>query len=101
MPGVSCSTRTLSCGMWDLVLQLEVEPGPPALGGRSLSHWTTSVCAACSVAVVSDSCHPMDCSPPGSSVHGFSQQEYWSGLLFFLQGIFATQGLNPVSCIGG
>ena len=25
---------------------------------------------------------PMDCSPPGSSVHGFSRQEYWSGLLF-------------------
>ena len=22
---------------------------------------------------------PMDCSPPGSSVHGFSRQEYWSG----------------------
>ena len=28
-------------------------------------------------------CHPMDCSPPGSSVHGiFSKQEYWSGLPF-------------------
>ena len=26
-------------------------------------------------------CSPMDCSPPGSSVHGgFSRQEYWSGL---------------------
>ena len=23
---------------------------------------------------------PMDCSPPGSSVHGFSSQEYWSGV---------------------
>ena len=23
-------------------------------------------------------CDPMDCSPPGSSVHGFSRQEYWS-----------------------
>ena len=27
-------------------------------------------------------CKPMDCSPPGSSVHGFSRQEYWSGLPF-------------------
>ena len=26
---------------------------------------------------------------------GFSRQEYWSGLLFLLQGIFLTQGLNP------
>ena len=25
-------------------------------------------------------CDPMDCSPPGSSDHGFSRQEYWSGL---------------------
>ena len=24
--------------------------------------------------------NPMDCSPPGSSVHEFSRQEYWSGL---------------------
>ena len=36
----------------------------------------------------------MDCSPPGSSVHEISQQEYWSGCYFFLQGIFQTQGLN-------
>ena len=25
-------------------------------------------------------CDPMDCSPPGSSVHGILWQEYWSGL---------------------
>ena len=25
-------------------------------------------------------CGPMDCSPPGCSVHGMSRQEYWSGL---------------------
>ena len=24
---------------------------------------------------------PTDCSLPGSSIHGISQQEYWSGLL--------------------
>ena len=27
-------------------------------------------------------CDPMDCSLPGSSVHGFSRQEYWSGFPF-------------------
>ena len=37
----------------------------------------------------------MDCSPPGSSVRGILQQEYWSGLPFLLQGIFLAQGLNP------
>ena len=25
-------------------------------------------------------CDPVDCSLPGSSVHGFSRKEYWSGL---------------------
>ena len=24
-------------------------------------------------------CEPMDCSPPSSSVQGFSRQEYWNG----------------------
>ena len=28
---------------------------------------------------------PMDCSLPGSSVHGFSRQEYWSGVPYLLQ----------------
>ena len=27
-------------------------------------------------------CDPMDCSPPGSSVHGILQAKYWSGLPF-------------------
>ena len=27
-------------------------------------------------------CDPVDCSPLGSSVHGISRQEYWSGLPF-------------------
>ena len=41
-------------------------------------------------------CDPMDCSPPGSSVHGISQARILElGCHFFLQGIFLTQGLNP------
>ena len=27
-------------------------------------------------------CDPVDCNPPGSSVHGILQQECWSGLPF-------------------
>ena len=40
---------------------------------------------------------PMDCSPPGSSVHGLSQAKILEGVgcHFLLQGIFLTQGLNP------
>ena len=35
------SMRTLSCSIWDLVPWPGIEPGPPALGTWSLSHWTT------------------------------------------------------------
>ena len=40
-------------------------------------------------------CNPMDCSPPGSSVHGIFQARIIGvGCHFLFQGIFPTQGLN-------
>ena len=48
--------------------------------------------------VVSNSLHPMDCSPWGSSVHGiFSRQEYWSGLPFPSPGDLPEPGIQPGS----
>ena len=46
-----------------------------------------------SCSVMSDSCNPTDCSPPGSSVHGTLQARIleWVGILL---GIFPTQGPN-------
>ena len=41
-------------------------------------------------------CNPMDCGPPGSSVHGiFSRQEYWSGLPFPSPGDLPDPGIEP------
>ena len=41
-------------------------------------------------------CHPMDCSPPGSSVHEDSPGKNTGvGCHALLHGIFPTQGLNP------
>ena len=41
-------------------------------------------------------CDPMNCSPPGSSVHRDSPLKYTGvGCHAFLQGIFPTQGSNP------
>ena len=41
-------------------------------------------------------CNPMDCRPPGSSVHGDSPgKNNGVGCHALLQGIFLTQGLNP------
>ena len=41
-------------------------------------------------------CHPMDCGPPGSSVHGDSPgKNTGESSYVLLQGIFPTQGLKP------
>ena len=40
-------------------------------------------------------CDPMDCSPPGSSVHGILQARILESCHSLLQGIFLTQGSNP------
>ena len=39
---------------------------------------------------------PMDCSPPGSSVHGISQAEYWSGLPFSFPGDLPNPAIESV-----
>ena len=49
------------------------------------------------VAKLSESCDPIDCSPPGSSVHGISRQEYWSGLPFPFPGDLLNPRIEPVS----
>ena len=42
-------------------------------------------------------CDPMDCSPPGSSVHRILSQEYWSGLPFPSPGDLPDPGIEPKS----
>ena len=39
----------------------------------------------------------MDFSPPGSSVHEFSRQGYWSGLPFPPPGDFPNPGIEPLA----
>ena len=42
-------------------------------------------------------CDLMDCSPPGSSVHGILQARYWSGLPCLSPGDLSDPGIEPVS----
>ena len=50
----------------------------------------------CSVMSCPTPGNPMDCSPPDSSVHGIFQARILERVdIFFLQGIFLTQGSNP------
>ena len=75
----------------------------PVLTGMSFT--TSTTCKApdlfmLCVCLVSQSCptacNPMDCNPPGSSVHGDSPSKNTEvGCHFLLQGIFPTQGSNP------
>jgi len=44
-------------------------------------------------------CNPIDCSVPGSSVHGIFWQEHWSGLPFPISGELPDPGINPASPI--
>ena len=41
-------------------------------------------------------CDPVNCSPPGSSVHGFPRQEYWDGLPFPSPDL-PDAGIKPLS----
>ena len=42
-------------------------------------------------------CDPVDCSLPGSSVYGFSRQEYWSGLPCPPPGDLPNPGIKPAA----
>ena len=44
-------------------------------------------------------CDLMDCSPPGSSVHGIFQAKYWSRLPFPTPGDLPNPGMKPTSLI--
>ena len=59
------------------------------------------VCVCVSVCVCAQSCptlgHPVDCSPPGSFLHGISQARILVYCRFLLQEIFPTKGLS--SCL--
>ena len=60
---------------------------------------TANIKMLCSAQSCLTLCDPLDCSPPGSSVHGIFQARIQEWIL--LQGIFLTQGLDScVSCIG-
>ena len=80
-----------ACGI--LVPWPGIEPLPPAMEAWSLNHGKVEVLATQSCPPL---CDPMDCSPPGSSVHGDSPSRNTGvGSHAFLQGILPTQGSNP------
>ena len=72
---------------------------------EGMCEWKVKVLVSQSCLIL---CDPMDCSPPGSSVHGilqarilkwvaisFSRQEYWSGYHSLLKGDLPDLGIKP------
>ena len=81
----SCPFQSLPVSFLLRVLLAPSSPFPPVF----LRWWFTG-------SVVSDSCNPEDCSPPGSSDHGDSPGERTSvGRHALLLGIFLTLGSKP------
>ena len=104
------------CGMWNLILWLGIQPGPPTLGTLSLSSWTTRKVpilglwfslsndpfAMLSRSVKSDSATPWTVAHQAPlSIGNLQAWILGMGCRALLQGIFPIQGSNPGLCIAG
>ena len=89
------SGRMLNEYMMGLLSLAERQTYNPCVTCPVLYKW--SMHAACSVASVL--WDPMDCSLPGSSVHEFSRQEYWSGLPCPPPRDLPDSGIEPASLV--
>ena len=92
----SCSSIFLTWLLRSLIVSLSplVMTRSSCHAGESEHHSVCSESVSCSV--VSWLCHPMDCSPPGSSVHAFLQARILEWVAIpFSRGVFPTQGSNP------
>ena len=95
-----CAAMTFSAsGMvillhWEIWQFMETFFGWRHWGATGLIGWGCRVWYVCSCLTL---CDPVDCSPPGSSVHGISRQEYLRGLPFPPPGDLPNPGTEPVS----
>ena len=88
---------------WRGLSRPRIKSTSPALAGRFFitePPGKPHFCCVCVCVLVAQLCptlcHPIDCSPPGSSVHADSPGKNTGvGCHALLQGIFMTQGPNP------
>ena len=85
-------TRLPMQGMWVQSLVGELRSYMPQ-GSWNLSQNKNKYLKKYYAFLCSVTCHPMDCSLPGSSVH--PGRNTGVGCHFLLQGMFLTQGSNP------
>ena len=115
----SCASLTVHpslpviLGLWISLLCLDLFPSGTLHSGRvsvALQTWETGSSLFFIYSLHPDAhvcdqscptlCNPMDCNPPGSSVHGISQARIlWSGLLFPIPGDLPHPGMVPMSLV--
>ena len=98
-PFTHCSAQPGEVSVLRLATQTTA-PSPPTSSEAGVSPRPLSPSHLCVLCLVTQSCptlcNPMDCSLPGSSVHGDSPgKNNGVGCHALLHGIFPTQGLNP------
>ena len=78
----------------------QAQPGPG--GADSQGHWKGFACVLKSLQSCLTLCDPLDCNPPGSSVHGISQARIMEWVSIpFSRGSSRPRDRTPVSCIAG
>ena len=84
----------------DVISDMKISPNLPRQSNLpTMSIPLANVCAVLSCSVIPTLCHPMDCSPPGSSVHGHSPGKNTGVgcLALLLQGIFIFKAYCGIS----
>ena len=74
------------------VIKLCLEKNVIIFSKLASSWYAHAVCQSCLTLS-----NPLDHNPPGSSVHGFFRQEYWSGLPFPPPGDFPSTRIEVLS----
>ena len=89
---------------WDVLsgtqprLRADLSERTQALPRGMLMSWSLSQCYCCLVAKSCPTfCDPMDCSPPGASVHGISQVRILEWVIIFFSGDLPDPGIKPMS----
>ena len=95
-----CPFLSFCSHLWALKLQFSLEKTHLSFYTSPCDRYTFFFSTSHFVCLVTQSCltvcNPMDCSPPGFSVHGDSPgKNAGVGCHALLQGIFPTQGSNP------
>ena len=97
--GAMLYSRSFIWSTESLCLLIRNSPHPPPLKTwqSTIPQAKCCVCVCVYAQLHLTLCNPMNCSLPGSSIHGISRQKYWSGLPFPTPGDLSDPGFKTKS----